>query len=90
VRDEFEKIIKESDYDKRIKKISDFLGSSEKVTSGEKPIPDYKKNAWIDEALERSENEVKMRTGFDTTDWYYFHQAAKAQIALVVDLIKGL
>jgi hypothetical protein len=90
VRDDFEKIIKESNYDKRIKKISDLFESSEKMTSGEKRIPDYKKDSWIDEALERSENEVKMKTGFDTTDWYYFHQAAKAQLALVLDLIKGL
>jgi hypothetical protein len=85
VEDDFGKIIYTKDYDSRIKAISNFL-----IRSGEGPIPNYLKDSWIDAALDKSGDEVVMKPDFTMTDWYFFHQAAKVQLARVFDLIKEL
>jgi len=82
VEKDFEDIINEIGYDERIKRISDFL------RLGERTIPDYSKDSWIDEALDKSGEEIIMKPDFTRTHWYRFHQAAKIHFAIAMDLIK--
>ena len=55
-------------------------------------IPTYDKNTWIDEALKKNKDEKRceLNPTYQQTHWYRFHQAAKAQLAEVVDLIKEI
>jgi len=85
VETDFSKIINTKDYDARIKKISNFL-----IQGGYGPIPNYSKDTWIDAAIDKSGDELVMKPNFTRTDWYHFHQAAKVQLARVLDLIKDL
>lgn len=85
VKNSYEAIIKSSDYDSRIKAISDFMNDN-----GHGAIPDYSKDKWIDDALEKKEDNVVMKPDFTSTDWYKFHQAAKRHFAHVTNLIKAL
>ncbi|MBW2351999.1 MAG: hypothetical protein JRF51_02100 [Deltaproteobacteria bacterium] len=85
VKKDLRRIINARDYDDRKKKIEDLL-----TESGLERAPKYSKDDWIDRALDRRGEEIVMRDGFEETDWYQFHQAAKAQFALVLDLTKGL
>jgi len=54
------------------------------------PIPDYSKDVWIDAAVDKTGDEIVMASHFTETDWYFFHQAAKAHLASAMDLIKEL
>ena len=82
VQGAFQKIMDEKDYDKRIAKISKLTGDS---------IPDYNKNTWIDAALSKDKTgKVTIKSDFKKSDWYQFHQAAKAQLAQVADLTKTI
>jgi len=85
VEDDFHKIIYTKDYDNRIKKLSEFL-----IASGQGPIPNYSKDAWIDAAIDKSGNELVMKPNFTKTDWYYFHQAAKGHLGSVLGLVGEL
>ena len=82
VQSVFQKIMDEKDYDKRIAKISKLTGDS---------IPNYNKNTWIDAALTKNKTgKVTIKRDFQKSDWYQFHQAAKAQLAQVAELTKAL
>ena len=82
---DLQSLIEEEGYDDRIKKISDLLADRH-----EGSIPSYSKDSWIDAALDKKEGEVVMKDQFPETHWYRFHQATKAHLALVVDLLKGI
>ncbi len=81
VSSDFKKIIHAADYDTRIAAIADFLDD---------PIPYYRKDDWIDEALVRKGEKIVMRDDFEETHWCRFHQAAKAHFAQVMELTKIL
>jgi hypothetical protein len=83
VKDAFRGIIDAPDYDERIRRVSSLVGEG---------IPNYSKDIWIDAALEKdkSEKTCKLVPSYQQTPWYHFHQAAKAQLAEVVDLIKEI
>jgi len=85
IQREFRKIINAAGYDDRKKKIDDFL-----LENGLGTVPKYSKNDWIDAALDRREEQVVMHEGFEDTDWYHFHQAAKIQFASVLELTKEI
>lgn len=85
VKNSYDAIIRTSNYDDRIKAISDFLNDN-----GHGQIPDYSKDKWIGDALDKSGDDVVMKRDFTNTDWYKFHQAAKTNFAYVTDLIKAL
>ena len=85
VEDDFHKIIYTRDYDNRIKKLSEFL-----IASGQGPIPNYSKDAWIDAAIDKSGDELVMKPNFTRTHWYSFHQAAKGHLVTVLGLVGEL
>lgn len=86
IKRDFKQVINTKNYDERIKKIADLLADK-----GLGEIPEYKEDSWIDGALDRDkENKLIMREGFEETDWYQFHQAAKVQLSTVLDLTKEL
>jgi hypothetical protein len=83
VKDNFKGIIDAPDYDERIGRIATLVGGG---------IPKYDKDTWIDEALtkDKSQKTCELNPNYQETRWYHFHQAAKAQLAEVVDLIKEI
>ncbi|MDY6881650.1 MAG: DUF6765 family protein [Thermodesulfobacteriota bacterium] len=85
VKRDYRTIIKAPGYDKRIERINNFL-----LDNNMGSVPKYSENTWIDEALDKTDEKIVMRPGFETTHWYRFHQAAKAQFAQVLDLTKEL
>lgn len=85
IKSDFKQIINAKDYDDRNKKIEDLVTESRLGV-----VPKYSKHDWIDAALDREEEQIVMREGFEETDWYRFHQAAKIQFALVLELTKEL
>lgn len=85
IQGDFRQIINAVGYDDRKKKIDDFL-----IENGLGTVPKYSKNDWIDAALDRKEERVVMHEGFEDTDWYHFHQAAKVQFASVLELTKEI
>lgn len=85
IKKDFKQIIYATDYDDRKNKINDLM-----TEKGLGEIPKYSKNDWIDAALDRREEQIVMREGFEKSDWYRFHQAAKVQFAIVLELIKEL
>jgi hypothetical protein len=85
IQGEFRQIINAIGYDDRKKKIDDFL-----IENGLGTVPKYSKNDWIDAALDRREEQVVTHEGFEDTDWYHFHQAAKIQFASVLELTKEI
>jgi len=80
VKGEFRTIIEIDGYDDRIGETSSLVGGT----------PFYSKNDWMEKALIQQGTEVALRPGFEKTDWYRFHQAAKVHLARVADLIKEL
>jgi hypothetical protein len=85
VKKDYREIIYAPNYDKRIELIDQFLNDN-----GKGPIPNYAKERWTEAALDRTGKEVKMRPGFENTDWHRFHQAAKSQFSLVLNLLQDL
>ena len=85
IQGDFRKIINAAGYDDRKKKIDGFL-----TENGLGIVPKYSKHDWIDAALDRNEEKVVMHEGFEKTNWYHFHQAAKLQFANVLELTKEL
>jgi len=85
IKRDFKQIINATDYDNRKKKIEDLLTESSLGM-----VPKYSKHDWIDAALDREEEQIVMREGFEETDWYLFHQAAKVHFATVLELTKEL
>lgn len=86
IQKDFKQIINTAGYDERIQKIADLISDK-----GLGTIPGYDKNKWIDEALDRKENEnLEMRPNFVGTPWYHFHQAAKIHFAQVMQLTQDL
>ncbi len=85
IQGDFRQIINAAGYDDRKNKIDDLL-----TEKGLGAVPKYSKNDWIDAALDRKEERIVMREGFEETDWYSFHQAAKAHFANVLELTKEL
>jgi len=50
----------------------------------------YRKDLWIEEAIQDREGEVLTADqDFETTHWYQFQLAAKAHLAMVMDMLKG-
>jgi hypothetical protein len=85
VAKDYKRIIGTFSYDKRIQLISDFVNDN---NLGQTPV--YSKDRWIDAALDRAHGKIMMRADFPDTDWYRFHQAAKAHFAMLMDLIKSV
>ena len=85
LRRDFRQIINADGYDDRRNKIDDLL-----LANHFGMVPKYSKHDWIDAALDRKNVQIVMREGFEETDWYHFHQAAKVQLAAVLDLTKAL
>ena len=80
VKSDFRTIIEIDFYDDRIKETSNLVGGT----------PLYSKSDWMEKALIQQGAEMALKPGFETTDWYRFHQAAKVHLARVADLIKEL
>jgi hypothetical protein len=85
LKKDFRQIINADGYDDRRRQIDDLLTENHFGT-----VPRYSKNKWIDAALDIKHGQVAMREGFEATDWYHFHQAAKVQLAGVLELTKAL
>ena len=85
LRKDFRRIINADGYDDRRRKIDDLLTANHFGA-----VPRYSQNNWIDAALDITDGQIVMREGFEATDWYHFHQAAKVQLALVLELTKAL
>jgi len=85
IKPNYRSIIYTASYDDRIAAISGFLADR-----GLGPIPCYSKDDWIGTALDRQDNEVVLKSDFQSSHWFKFHQAAKAQLAHVMDLTKDL
>ena len=50
----------------------------------------YRKDEWIDEAVtDRDTEDLTASDSFGNTHWYKFQLAAKAHLALVMDLLKN-
>ncbi len=81
VESSFRQIIDAPDYDERVKQTSDLVGGT---------IPNYSKDAWIDAALDREDEEWVVKPELTSTHWYKFQQAAKAQLAQVLELTKNI
>jgi hypothetical protein len=82
IQPDFQAIIGVRDYDQRIAAVSRYI--KEKY---QEDIPLYAKDNWIDQALDRTGDEVVMKPDFMKTHWFKFHQAAKAQFSLVMTLV---
>jgi len=85
VKKDYKTIINASGYNERKKEISRLLGDNNMGA-----VPEYSENSWIDEALDKADEKIVMKPGFEMTHWHKFHQAAKAQFAHVLDLTKEL
>jgi len=85
VADEYEQIIEAASYDERIEEIAKMLQNR-----GLGAIPNYSKNDWIDAALCKTDIVITMSAEFLSTDWYRFHQRAKAHFAVVMNLMREL
>ena len=85
IRKNIKSIIDSSDYDERIKKISQVLRAKRLGK-----IPAYDPNDWIDRALDKESGKVTMKQDFAKTDWHDFHQAAKSHFSFVLDRLKAL
>lgn len=80
VRNDFKGIMDAADYDDRLKKVRDLVGAQDLK---------YQKSRWIDEAVKRSGYRLEASENFEATDWFKFQQAAKAHLALVMDMLKN-
>ncbi len=85
IQKDFKAFTNETDYDTRIRNIVAYLEKNHGET-----VEKYDQNHWINDALDKTGDEVTMKPGFSETDWYAFHQAAKAHAALVMTLISGI
>ena len=85
IKPEYRKIMNADDYDDRKTKINTLLQNNNLSN-----IPVYDKNKWIDDALDKSGDEVVMHLGFENKHWHKFHLAAKKHFAMVMELIKDL
>lgn len=83
VESSFRNIVYAPDYDERIARIATLVGGG---------IPKYDKDSWIDEALKKDKDEksCELNPNYQQTHWYRFHQAAKAQLAQVMELIREI
>ena len=79
VKKDFKRIINVEDYDDRLDEVRAFVNN---------PDLAYEKNKWVDEAIDRSGDELKANPNFENSHWFKFQQAAKANLALVVDTLK--
>lgn len=101
VKEFYQKIVDAKSYDDRIKLSAHFV----KERFGE-DVPKYDKDLWVREALgtgeeeedlwvddvivERSIKQAQPLESLEETHWYRFQQAAKAQLAKAMELVKGL
>ncbi len=85
IQKDLKQIINAAGYDDRKVKIDDLL-----TEKGLGTVPAYNKNDWIDAALDQKNDQLTMHPGFENTHWFHFHQAAKKQFALVMELTKEL
>ncbi|MBW2095557.1 MAG: hypothetical protein JRI80_11770 [Deltaproteobacteria bacterium] len=80
VKSDFRKIINAEDYDERIALVRDYLN---------KPDLYYKKDLWIESAVQdRGGEDLVAAPELKDTHWYRFQVAARAQLALVMDMLK--
>jgi hypothetical protein len=79
VKKDFKRIIDVEDYDDRLYEVRSFVN---------KPDLEYEKDKWVDAAVDKSGEELKANPDFENSHWYNFQQAAKANLALVVDMLK--
>jgi len=80
VEKDFRAIVNAEDYDDRVDRVRQYVGKQDLY---------YKKNAWVDEAVsDRNEEELVASDHFQNTHWYHFQLAAKAHLAMVMDMLK--
>ncbi|MDY6844735.1 MAG: DUF6765 family protein [Thermodesulfobacteriota bacterium] len=80
VKKDFKKIIDAEDYDDRIDKVKEYVNSADLH---------YEKNKWVDEAIHKTGDELMASPHFTHTHWMKFQQAAKANFASTVDILKN-
>jgi hypothetical protein len=81
VKRNFKRIIDAEDYDDRIDKVKEYVNH---------PDLYYEKNKWVDEAIKKDEgkDELTAYSNFEDTNWFKFQQAAKANLAFVINMLK--
>ncbi|NVL89576.1 MAG: hypothetical protein HWN69_01080 [Desulfobacterales bacterium] len=81
VEKDFRRIINSEDYDDRVNKVKEVL---------DKPDLSYKRDLWVDEAVKDREGEaLEASANFENTHWHKFQLAARAHLAMVMDMLKG-
>jgi len=81
VKEDFRKIINTEDYDDRVNKVKEVV---------DKPDLSYKKDVWVDEAVkDRKGEDLEASASFEKTHWHRFQLAARAHLAMVIDMLKG-
>jgi len=79
VEKDFRRIINSEDYDDRLDKVKGFLNRD----------LGYNRDEWVDEAVKDREGEDLVASAdFENTHWYKFQLAAKAHLAMVMDMLK--
>ena len=81
VKKDFKKIINAEDYDDRKDRVKEYVNQ---------PDLKYEDDKWVEEAIEKNpdKDELKACLNFEDTHWFKFQQAAKANLAFVVDMLK--
>ncbi|RLB17666.1 MAG: hypothetical protein DRG82_05930, partial [Deltaproteobacteria bacterium] len=80
VEKDFRKIVNAEDYDERITLVRDYLNE---------PDLYYEKDLWVETAVQGREGEDLVASPeLKNTPWYRFQVAARAQLALVMDMLK--
>jgi hypothetical protein len=81
VERDFRRIINAEGYDDRVNRVKDYVNQ---------PDLRYKKDLWVDEAVKDREGEaLEASEDFENTHWYKFQLAAKAHLAVVMDILKS-
>jgi len=80
VKNAFRKIIQVEDYDDRIDEIRTYVN---------RPDLYYDPETWLKAAITIKGDKVHAGENFENTGWYKFQQAAKANLALLVDMLKN-
>jgi hypothetical protein len=81
VKRDLTKLVEAEDYDDRVARVRGHVDN---------PDLKYEKHAWVRSAIRgQTIGDLKGKPGFKQSDWYRFQQAAKANLALTVDMLKS-
>ena len=78
---DFNWIIDVDEYEDRLTAVREYVRD---------PNLEYKKDNWVDEAIEMDGDDLRACKNFTQTDWYRFQQAAKMHLATVVNMLNTL